>query len=104
MYLLKDFALSYANSRKRIPANQEAANRIGYWEKGGFVLESANCRRSCIQPGMTVDIVLKKDQPTGILTRGTVGRLLTNKSYHPRGIKVMLTDGQVGRVQKIISE
>ena len=67
-------------------------------------MESANCRRSCIQPGMTVDIVLKKDQPTGILTRGTVGRLLTNKSYHPRGIKVMLTDGQVGRVQKIISE
>ena len=45
--------------------------------------------------------VLKKDQPTGKLTRGIVGRLLTNKGYHPRGIKVMLTDGQVGRVQHI---
>lgn len=61
-----------------------------------------NCRRSCIYPGLLVDIVLKKDQPTGKLTRGVVGRLLTNKSYHPRGIKVMLQDGQVGRVQCIV--
>lgn len=53
-------------------------------------------------PGMTVDIVLKKGQPTGRLTRGVVGRLLTNKFYHPRGIKVMLEDGQVGRVQHIV--
>ena len=53
-------------------------------------------------PGMTVDIVLKKDQPTGRLTRGVVGRLLTNKFSHPRGIKVMLEDGQVGRVQHIV--
>ena len=60
------------------------------------------CSRSCIHPGLLVDIVLKKDQPTGKLTRGVVGRLLTNKSYHPRGIKVMLQDGQVGRVQHII--
>lgn len=61
-----------------------------------------NCRRSCIYPGLEVDIVLKKDQPTGRLTRGIVGRLLTNKRYHPRGIKVMLQDGQVGRVQHIV--
>lgn len=61
-----------------------------------------NCRRNCIYPGLLVDIVLKKDQPTGKLTRGVVGRLLTNKSYHPRGIKVMLQDGQVGRVQHIV--
>ena len=66
-------------------------------------MQNDNCRRNCIQPGMTVDIVLKKDQPTGILTRGVVGRLLTNKSYHPRGIKEMLQDGQVGRVQHIIN-
>lgn len=55
-----------------------------------------------IYPGLLVDIVLKKDQPTGKLTRGVVGRLLTNKQYHPRGIKVMLQDGQVGRVQHIV--
>lgn len=65
-------------------------------------MSDSNCRRSCIHPGLLVDIVLKKDQPTGKLTRGVVGRLLTNKSYHPGGIKVMLQDGQVGRVQHII--
>ena len=65
-------------------------------------MSDSNCRRSSIYPGLLVDIVLKKDQPTGKLTRGVVGRLLTNKSYHPRGIKVMLQDGQVGRVQHII--
>lgn len=60
--------------------------------------------RSHIHPGQLVDIVLKKDQPTGKLTRGTVGRILTNSPNHWRGIKVMLDDGQVGRVQAIIGE
>ena len=64
-------------------------------------MNTNHCRRDRIHPGDLVDIVLKKDQPTGKLTRGIVGRLLTNKGYHPRGIKVMLTDGQVGRVQHI---
>ncbi|MEG2698433.1 MAG: YwbE family protein [Ruthenibacterium sp.] len=59
--------------------------------------------RANIKPGMTVDIVLKADQRTGKLTRGTVQRLLTNSPTHPHGIKVMLTDGQVGRVQHIVS-
>lgn len=48
-----------------------------------------------------VDIVLKKDQPTGKLTHGVVDVILTNKPYHPRGIKVRLLDGSVGRVQRI---
>ena len=65
-------------------------------------MQNSNCHRSCIMPGMTVDIVLKKDQPKGRMNRGVVGRLLTNKFYHPRGIKVMLEDGQVGRVQHIV--
>lgn len=59
--------------------------------------------RADIRPGMTVDIVLKADQRTGKLTRGTVERLLTKSPTHPHGIKVMLTDGQVGRVQHILS-
>lgn len=58
--------------------------------------------RSDIKIGTKVKIVLKKDQPTGKLTEGVIGRILTNSSQHPRGIKVMLTDGQVGRVQEII--
>lgn len=58
--------------------------------------------RADIYAGRFVDIVLKEDQRTGKLTRGTVKDILTKSSYHPRGIKVRLTDGQVGRVQAII--
>jgi uncharacterized repeat protein (TIGR03833 family) len=58
--------------------------------------------RKNIKPGTTVDIVLKEDQPTGKLTRGTVSNILTNSSTHPRGIKVRLDDGRVGRVQHIV--
>ena len=58
--------------------------------------------RADIKIGATVKIVLKKDQPTGKLTECVVGRILTNSSFHPHGIKVMLQDGQVGRVQEIL--
>lgn len=61
-----------------------------------------NQMRDNIKPGLKVLIVLKKDQPTGILTEGIVKDILTNSKIHPRGIKVRLTDGQVGRVQKIV--
>jgi uncharacterized repeat protein (TIGR03833 family) len=54
--------------------------------------------RSDVKPGLTVDIILKADQRTGKRTRGVVAQLLTNSSTHPHGIKVKLTDGQVGRV------
>ncbi|WP_027094434.1 YwbE family protein [Cohnella thermotolerans] len=60
--------------------------------------------RSDVRPGMRVDIVLKKDQRTGALTRGVVKDLLTNSAFHPHGIKVRLTDGQVGRVQAILGD
>lgn len=63
---------------------------------------SSHTFRNNIRPGMTVDIVLKRDQPTGNLTRGIVKSILTNSKQHSRGIKVRLQDGQVGRVQKII--
>lgn len=58
--------------------------------------------RKNIRPGMQVAIVLKQDQGTGKLTTGTVKDLLTNSPNHPHGIKVRLTDGQVGRVQDLI--
>lgn len=60
-----------------------------------------NTLRSNIKIGAEVDIVLKKDQPTGRLTHGKVAEILTSDSQHHRGIKVRLEDGQVGRVQKI---
>ncbi len=58
--------------------------------------------RADIKIGASVKIVLKADQRTGKLTEGIVGKILTNSPTHPHGIKVMLTDGQVGRVQEIL--
>jgi uncharacterized repeat protein (TIGR03833 family) len=60
--------------------------------------------RKYIKPGMEVEIVLKKDQTTGNLTNGIVKAVLTSALYHSRGIKVKLDDGQVGRVQKILTD
>lgn len=58
--------------------------------------------REKIKKGSHVRLVLKKDQKSGILTEGYVDKILTNKKRHPRGIKVMLEDGRVGRVQEIM--
>lgn len=58
--------------------------------------------RDEIKEGMHVAIVLKEDQLTGKLTEGIVQDILTSDSFHPRGVKVRLQDGQVGRVQKIL--
>jgi len=58
--------------------------------------------RSDIYPGLEVDIILKKDQRTGKKTRGIVKDLLTDSSFHSRGIKVRLEDGQIGRVADIV--
>ena len=58
--------------------------------------------RSNLYKGCEVLIVKKKDQKTGVLTKGVIDRILTKKKYHSRGLKVMFADGTVGRVQKII--
>jgi len=57
--------------------------------------------RENVKPGGKVAIVLKKDQRSGILTEGIVKDLLTKSPKHHRGIKVRLTDGQIGRVQEV---
>lgn len=62
---------------------------------------SGTIRRN-IHPGDTVDIVMKRDQRTGKLTRGIVKEILTNSPTHPHGIKVRFQSGQVGRVQAVI--
>jgi len=59
-------------------------------------------KRSDIQPGMQVRIIEKQNQSTGLLTEGIVARILTSSSTHPHGIKVMLVNGKVGRVQSIV--
>ena len=59
--------------------------------------------RTCVSNGLLVDIIQKQDQRTGRKTRGIVGEILTNSSFHPHGIKVRLSDGKVGRVGEIVS-
>ncbi len=61
-------------------------------------------QRRNIKPGMPVAIVLKQDQQSGKLTNGVVKKILTNSTIHPHGIKVMLEDGQVGRVKNFLKE
>lgn len=58
-------------------------------------------KRENIKPGQEVAIVLKKDQRSGNLTEGIVKEILTKSPVHPHGIKVRLTDGQIGRVKEI---
>lgn len=60
--------------------------------------------RNDIKKGTPVRIVLKQDQRTGKLTEGIVKDILTSAPRHHRGIKVRLEDGQIGRVQEILTE
>jgi uncharacterized repeat protein (TIGR03833 family) len=57
--------------------------------------------RNDIKAGLEVGIVLKADQRSGKITEGVVQDILTNSPFHPHGIKVRLTSGEVGRVQII---
>ena len=60
--------------------------------------------RADIKPGMLVNIILKKDQRSAVLTAGVVKDILTSAAKHHRGIKVRLEDGQIGRVQEILED
>ena len=59
----------------------------------------AGQNRSDVKVGMAVGIVLKEDQRSGKITEGIVETLLTKSLFHPHGIKVRLTSGEVGRVK-----
>lgn len=66
--------------------------------------KTPNMFRENIRLGMSVQVVLKKDQRTGKRTAGKVRAILTSAAFHSRGIKVMLDTRQVGRVQEILEE
>jgi len=57
--------------------------------------------RGEIKVGQRVWAVEKRNYASGELTEGVVKRILTKKAQHPRGIKVMLEDGTVARVQRL---
>jgi uncharacterized repeat protein (TIGR03833 family) len=58
--------------------------------------------RSAIKPGTAVWIIEKQNYGTSNYTQGIVKDILTSRPSHPRGIKVRLTDGVVGRVQWLV--
>ena len=55
-----------------------------------------------IRPGILVRVVQKEHQRSGELTEGVVQDVLTSSAHHPRGIKVRLEGGVIGRVQEIL--
>jgi len=58
--------------------------------------------RKNIKIGLEVEVIKKQDQRSGKLTVGVVKRILTNSANHPHGIKVLLENGEVGRVKNIL--
>jgi uncharacterized repeat protein (TIGR03833 family) len=101
--------MNHNNNRRRGGRNRNNNNnnRRGRERGGGpsptippLGQPGRNCHRDAITPGIKVHVVQKEDQRSGRETMGIVSRLLTNSKYHPRGIKVMLDDGVVGRVTR----
>ncbi|KAK4636434.1 uncharacterized protein CLAFUR5_00355 [Fulvia fulva] len=91
------------NRQPRPPRDQPRGGRGGGNPRNGTRPEyHAVPNKQQVVPGAGVFIVLKADQPTGRETLGVVQDLLT-RGDHPRGIKVRLADGQVGRVQRMAS-
>lgn len=54
------------------------------------------------KPGDKVKVIQKKDYATGELTLGVVRKVLTKALRHPRGHKVLLESGVIGRVQEFV--
>lgn len=92
-------------NRQGRPPRQDNGARGGH--RGGR-LSASNFSQNVpsfqqVCAGAFVSIVLKIDQPTGHEVQGTVADVLTSGN-HPRGIKVRLVDGRVGRVQRMATE
>lgn len=60
--------------------------------------------RSQIKPGSAVWVIEKENYGTDKYTQGIVKDVLSSVLNHPRGIKVRLTDGTIGRVQWLMEE
>jgi uncharacterized repeat protein (TIGR03833 family) len=58
---------------------------------------------SQVRLGALVTITLEADQAAGRQVQGTVGEVLTQHN-DSRGVKVLLTDGRVGRVQEVLHD
>ncbi|ELQ44673.1 beta-galactosidase [Pyricularia oryzae Y34] len=88
---------SFRAALRRAQAIQNQSNKIMAHRGAPRVPNTSQ-----VVPGAAVNIVLKEDQPTGRTVSGAVRDVLT-RANHPRGIKVRLSDGRVGRVQSLAS-
>ena len=61
-------------------------------------------KRSQIKPGTAVWIIEKENYGTNNYKQGIVQSVLSPGQNHPRGIKVRLTDGSIGRVQWLVQD
>jgi len=61
-------------------------------------------KRSQIKPGDAVWIIEKENYGTNNYKQGIVKEILSPRENHPRGIKVRLSDGSVGRVQWLMDD
>jgi uncharacterized repeat protein (TIGR03833 family) len=87
------------------PWRGRGGNRVGgqSGRRGGSFATGDVPSAHQVLPGAGVSIVLKIDQPTGNEVQGIVGEVL-GRGNHPRGIKVRLQDGRVGRVQRMVDQ
>ncbi len=60
--------------------------------------------RSKIKQGTAVWIIEKENYGTNKYKQGIVKDILSPRENHPRGIKVRLMDGSVGRVQWLMED
>ena len=54
--------------------------------------------------GDHVKVIEKQNYGNGVLTDGFVQDVLTHSQFHPRGHKVRLTSGIIGRIQEFVSD
>ncbi|KAJ3010346.1 ATPdependent RNA helicase [Thoreauomyces humboldtii] len=90
--------LTIRGSTNRTPRKQVAAPATAKLVRGPHGRPPA---ASMLRLKVDVAICLKEDQGSDRLVRGKISELLT-RGDHPRGIKVRLTDGRVGRVQAVV--
>jgi uncharacterized repeat protein (TIGR03833 family) len=96
-----NFSTSHQPNRSSRGRGDRGPRRGGFSDRDRNLKNVPNIEQ--VFPGASVSIILKVDQPTGREFQGVVGEVLTSGN-HPRGIKVRLGDGRVGRVQRIVSE
>ncbi len=67
------------------------------------ILSDTGKYRENLSPGMDVEIFLREDRTGKNPIRGIISEILTSTPFHSHGIMVRLDDGQIGRVQRIVS-